>query len=90
MRLSKSASVLVTEVEPRSNAAEAGFRVGDVILTYAGSRVLDCGALIDALRARKPPEQVEVFILRDGRERMITAPGGRLGISIQNHPRAGD
>jgi serine protease Do len=43
--------VVVTEVDPRSAAAERGFKEGDVILEVAGKSVTSSGDVRDALKA---------------------------------------
>ncbi len=53
----------VTEGSP---AALAGLREGDVIISFAGSKIHDLDDLVKLLRAKKPGEEVEVVVLRTG------------------------
>ena len=62
----------VDEVNPDTPAEEGGLRKGDVITEVDGERVVDGIALIVAIRAHRPGEEVEFTIERDGEERTIT------------------
>lgn len=53
----------VTEGSP---AALAGLREGDVIVSFAGSKIHDLEDLVKLLRAKKPGEEVEIVVLRTG------------------------
>jgi hypothetical protein len=64
--------VLLSGVSPRSPAARAGLRAGDVILGLGEHDVADLQGLTDALRAHEPGDTVEVRFLRDGRSQRVT------------------
>lgn len=55
---------IVTRVVPDTPAAEAGFRVGDVITVFDGEPILDATALISGIQQSRAGEQVEVVSLR--------------------------
>jgi len=53
----------VTEDSP---AALAGLREGDIIVSFAGSKIHDLEGLVKLLRAKKPGDEVEIVVLRTG------------------------
>ena len=57
---------VVTRVVPGTPAAEAGFRVGDVITLFAGEEIRDAAELISAIERSPAGEPVDVAALRDG------------------------
>jgi serine protease Do len=59
--------VAVSGVTPRSPAAAAGVRAGDVIQTLDGSPVRDYNKLQVMLVKRQPGDKVKLGILRDGK-----------------------
>jgi hypothetical protein len=65
--------VRITGVRPGGPAEKAGVRAGDVIVKFAGIDVKTLEDLTFALRARRPGDEVEVVVLRDGRERAVRA-----------------
>ena len=67
------AGVRITGVRPDGPADRAGVRAGDVIVKFAGVDVKTLEDLTFALRARRPGDEVEVVVLRDGRERTVRA-----------------
>jgi hypothetical protein len=65
--------VRITGVRPGGPAEKAGVRAGDVIVKFAGVDVKTLEDLTFALRARRPGDEVEVVVLRDGGERVVRA-----------------
>jgi len=65
--------VRITGVRPGSPAEKAGVQAGDVIVKFAGVDVKTLEDLTFALRARRPGDQVQVIVLRDGQERAVQA-----------------
>jgi serine protease Do len=63
--------VVVESVVPRSPAAAAGMRVGDLIVSLDGSTVRDGGELLRLLAKRQAGDKVEVRLLRDDREQAV-------------------
>ena len=61
----------VDEVNPGTPAEKGGLKKGDVITEVDGERVVDGIALIVAIRAHQPGEEVEFTVERDGEERTI-------------------
>jgi serine protease Do len=62
---------LVSQVAPGSPAAEAGFRVGDIVTGFAGKAVEDSADLPPMVGTTRPGEKVAVNVLRDGKERSL-------------------
>lgn len=65
--------VVVASVEPRSAAARAGIRQGDVLLQLGGDPIVSAEALARSLAAREAGKPVAVRLLRNGREKVLTA-----------------
>jgi Do/DeqQ family serine protease len=74
--LEGTAGALVMAVSPGSAAETAGVRINDVIVSINGQRVRDTGSLRATIGSLPPGDRVRVGIVRDGRERTITATLG--------------
>jgi hypothetical protein len=72
----------VARVQPGSQAARLGVRVGDVLVRYHGVEVTDTDGLRRALRKADAdkPEGVEVVIERDGKPMKFTFEPGTMGV----------
>ncbi|MGJ4944941.1 Do family serine endopeptidase [Bradyrhizobium sp. HKCCYLS1011] len=68
--------VVVTEVDPKSAAAERGFKEGDVILEVAGKNVSSAGDVRDALAAAKNDNKNSVLmrVKSGGQSRFVAVP----------------
>jgi hypothetical protein len=60
--------VKFAEVRTDSPAAKAGFRSGDVMISFGGMPIKTLYDFTFALREKKPGDRVEVIVLRDGKE----------------------
>jgi hypothetical protein len=58
--------VVVTEVLPKSPAAEVGLRRHDILLTYGDKKIEDCAHLARLLRDSKPDQEIDLTLLREG------------------------
>ena len=67
---------VIAQVSPRSAAARAGLKEGDVVLNVNGRAVRDGGALRNAIGLLEVGEAVRLDILRDGRPQTIDAKVG--------------
>ncbi len=70
------AGVLVSLVSEDSPAAEAGFRVGDVITEVGGDAVANAGEVVRAVARLEPEEQVRVAVVRSGAPLTLSATLG--------------
>ncbi|MEV4703142.1 trypsin-like peptidase domain-containing protein [Actinoplanes sp. NPDC049316] len=61
-----TAGALVRQVQPRSPAATAGVRAGDVIVGFQSTGIETVGDVYAALRTVKPGDRVSVKVNRDG------------------------
>jgi hypothetical protein len=71
--------VKFAEVRSGSPAAKAGFRGGDVMISFGGAPIKTLYDFTFALREKKPGDKVEVTVLRDGKP--ITAT-----VELTNRP----
>ena len=71
--------VVITEVDPKSAAAERGFKEGDVILEVAGKTVASAGDVRDAITAAKNDNK-NVVLMRvksGGQSRFVAVPSAK-------------
>lgn len=73
---STATGVVVTEVEPESVAAEAGFRPGDVVKKVNGREVKTVNDLRDAMAARKKGPAM-VLVARNGGSLFVAVPAAK-------------
>lgn len=73
--------IAVGSVIDGSPAANAGFRMGDVIVTYAGEKVYSARQLIDLRSSGQLGEPVAVEIRRNGQLLQLTIPRGPMGMA---------
>ena len=73
LQLNAIAGALVSTVEPGGPAAGAGVRPGDVITGLNGEPVADSNDLRNLVSQNKPGSVVQLTVVRDGRERTLTA-----------------
>ena len=68
--------VVVTEVDPKSAAAERGFKEGDVILEVAGKSVTSAGDVREAINAARTDNKNSVLmrIKSGGSSRFVAVP----------------
>ncbi len=76
--MSKPVGALVAEVMPESPAAEAGVRVGDIIVKFAGKEVTVSAALPPIVGRTRIGQDVPVIVMRDGEQVMLTVRIGEL------------
>jgi serine protease Do len=68
--------VVVTEVDPKSAAAERGFKEGDVILEVAGKTVANAGDVREAINAARSDNKNSVLmrVKTGGSSRFVAIP----------------
>ncbi|HEX2166471.1 MAG TPA: M20/M25/M40 family metallo-hydrolase [Longimicrobiales bacterium] len=71
--------VLLGGVTAGSPADRAGMRKGDILIGLGGHAVRDLQGFTDALAAHKPGDEVNVVVIREGREVRLQAVLGRRG-----------
>ena len=59
-------------VSPGGPAARAGLRPGDVIIRFAGQRIGNATALLDAVRSRRPGAMIAITFIRHGVSHAVT------------------
>ncbi len=68
--------VFLADVAPGGPAHAAGLQVGDVIVSVGGKAVAGSGELIEAVRARKIGEALDIEVVRAGRGATVRATLG--------------
>lgn len=76
--LKEAQGALVGEVTPKSPAAEAGLKEGDVIIEFNGKKVTDSRHLRLMVAQTAPGSKVTLKIVRDGKEQTLSAKLGEL------------
>ena len=69
---------LVTTVEPDSPADKAGFKEGDFVTEFNGQKVKDMRHLRLMVAQTAPGKKVSLKLVRDGKEKTLTATLGEL------------
>jgi S1-C subfamily serine protease len=87
MGLKDMRGVVISSVTPGGPAANAGLKVGDVILKLNGKDVDDANVLRNAIAAMQPGTQVTVTILRNGSQQDLHAKLGELTPETARTPR---
>ncbi len=77
--LSRSSGILVAEVTQGGPADSAGIQQGDIIVKVDDKEMAESSDLLVAIRDRKPGDQVEVTIDRDGTVSTVT-------VTLQERP----
>jgi serine protease Do len=81
---------LVAKVVPDSAAAQAGIRVGDVILKLNGASILDAGQLSQRVGVLTPGDKATLEIWRDGKSVSMTATIGSAAKMASAGGESGD
>jgi Do/DeqQ family serine protease len=76
--LDRPRGLVITDVWDGGPAAQANLRAGDVVVSIDGTAVDDLGGLNFRVGTRAPGDSVQVGLIRDGRERTVTARVERL------------
>jgi Do/DeqQ family serine protease len=78
LNLPEVRGALVSSVEPRSPGAMADLQAGDVILDVQGRAIADGNDLRNAVSSSDPGTTITLQIVRDGRQKTLTARLGEL------------
>ena len=83
--MGKHNRVQVTDVIDRSPGSEAGFVLGDVILSYDGERVFDTQSLGNLATSGRLGDLVRVEVSRGDSTAFLNVPRGPIGLLISPH-----
>jgi serine protease Do len=90
-KLTSPNGALVAKVVPDSAAAQAGVKVGDVILKFNGEPIIDAGSLSQRVGVATPGEKAAIEIWRDGKTVNLTATiGDAATLTAADNSVAGD
>ena len=83
--------VVVTEVDPKSAAAERGFKEGDVILEVAGKNVANAGDVREAINAARTDNKNSVLmrVKSGGSSRFVAVPLRKVEYHVEMEGVAG-
>ena len=81
---------LVAKVVPDSAAAQAGIKVGDVILKFNGDAIVDAGQLSQHVGVTAPGSKASLEIWRDGKTVDVTATIGNAATLASADEESGD
>ncbi|MCK4404766.1 MAG: PDZ domain-containing protein [candidate division Zixibacteria bacterium] len=81
MDLKSKRGILIRDVVEDSPADEAGIKQEDLILRFGGEKVMGTSHFTKMVRGTSPEEEVELIILRDGKEKIITVTLGKRRMS---------
>ncbi len=76
--LDSARGALIAKVMPGSPAEAAGFKAGDVIVSFNGAPVPTAGALPPMVGLQAPGDDIDVGIVRQGEHDTLTVELGRL------------
>ena len=88
--LEEAEGALVAQVTPDSPAASAGFKQGDVILSYGGKQIEDLRDLTSAVADTAAGTEADVVVWRDGSEKTIKVEIGQMPGQDQMAALSGD
>jgi serine protease Do len=89
-KLTSPNGALVAKVVPDSAAAEAGIKVGDVILKFDGASIVDAGSLSQRVGVATPGQKASIEIWRDGKTLDLTATIGNAATLAAADDSSGD
>jgi hypothetical protein len=79
--------VKITEVVDGSQAAEAGIKVGDLVIEYNGVVITTMADLTKEVQATKEGDNVSLVAVRGGSSMIFRLGGGHIGINGDNYRR---
>jgi serine protease Do len=90
-KLTSPNGALVAKIVPESAAAQAGIKVGDVILKFNGTPIVDAGSLSQHVGVVTPGEKATIEIWRDGKTLDVTATiGNAAALTAADDSAGGD
>jgi len=78
LKLGKARGALVAVVDEKGPGKPAGMKAGDVILKFDGKEVMESRDLPKFVAATPVGKQVDVLVMRDGKEQTLKVTLGRL------------
>ena len=88
LEVEEHSGALVADVSPDSPAKEAGIKRGDIIINFDDHKISDSRDLPAKVAATPVGEEVEVTVLRDGKEKLLTVNVGELAATDSFHGKA--
>ena len=73
---------MIESIIPGSVAEAAGVQVGDLIMSYADTRIYRVADVQETTRGGSRGESVEIMLEREGQSVSLSVPRGPLGVSL--------
>jgi serine protease Do len=86
-KLADQSGALVNDVQPDTPAEAAGFKEGDVVIEFNGKKVTDFRQFRFMVAQTAPKTKVTLKLLRDGKEKTVTATLGTLPGELSRRSR---
>ena len=77
LQMDDESGVMINEIVDDSPAEKAGLEDGDVILEFNGKSISDNNDLVKAVRRTSPGDNVEVVVLRNGKNKTLNVEIGK-------------
>jgi S1-C subfamily serine protease len=90
LRLERISGALVSGIQPGGPADKAGIERGDVITAVNGTPIADSNSLRNDMAGFKPGTRVELTLVRDAKERTVTATLDELPSKSAANQQQGD
>jgi serine protease Do len=71
--LESTEGVIIASIEPDTPASKAGLEAGDVVTQFGDTKITDVPQFRRIVASVPPGEKVHITVIRDGRERTLTA-----------------
>lgn len=85
--LPNTKGALVSQVNKDSPAEKAGLKAGDVIVRINGKEIGDTNQLRNLVAATAPQSSVSIDVIRDGKERKLSATIGKMAAETAMAPK---
>jgi serine protease Do len=86
MNLKTTEGVLIGEVVDNTPASKAGFKAGDVVVKFGGTKISDVQQFRRIVAEYKPGSEVEVEVIRDGKNLLLNTKLQEMPDEISSKP----
>jgi membrane-associated protease RseP (regulator of RpoE activity) len=90
MKQAETEGVIIENVVENSAAEKAGLQPGDILITIDGEKITDSESVYEALKNKKPGDEVSLEYLRDGKKQSAKATLGERKNEMRSYMFNGD